>query len=159
MKFTVSGLILCKNVTNALWELRQLLHLFNRVTRDFGLRVADGKKQNKDLIFTLHGEPIKDIKTAFRNACDRASIEDFRFHDLRHTSASQLVLKGGALKDVKEILGHKTMTMTLRCAHLAQEHKRKAVNLLASLHAPKQTGKPTCHKTVTKTKPKARAFS
>lgn len=132
--------------------------IFNRVKRNFGLRVADGKKQNKDFIFTLHGEPIKDIKTAFRLTCDRANIEDFRFHDLRHTFASQLILKGGTLKDVQELLGHKTMTMTLRYAHLTQEHKRKAVNLLASLPAPKQTEKPTCHKTVTKTKPKARAL-
>jgi len=98
-----------------------------------------------------------DVKTAFRAACDNAGVEDFRFHDLRHTFASQLILKGGTLKDVQELLGHKTMTMTLRYAHLTQEHKRKAVNLLASLPAPKQTEKAACHKSVTKEKPKARA--
>jgi integrase len=68
----------------------------------------------------------------------RASIVDFRFHDLRHTFASQLLLKGGTLKDVQEILGHKTMTMTLRYAHLTQEHKRKAVNLLNGLTGTKK---------------------
>ena len=42
-------------------------------------------------------------------------------------------MRGGTLKDVQELLGHKTMTMTLRYAHLIQEHKRKAVNLLNGL--------------------------
>ena len=63
----------------------------------------------------------------------RAGVVDFQFHDLRHTFASQLLLKGGTLKDIQELLGHKTMTMTLRYAHLTQEHKKKAVNLLNDL--------------------------
>jgi len=57
-------------------------------------------------------------------------------------------MKGGTLKDVQELLGHKTMTMTLRYAHLTQEHKRKAVNLLNGLTASKGE-KGLCHKTVT----------
>ena len=69
---------------------------------------------------------------------------DFRFHDLRHTFASQVLMKGGTLKDVQELLGHKTMT--LRYAHLTQEHKKKAVNLLNGLTA---LTKDDCHKTVT----------
>ncbi|UCD31630.1 MAG: tyrosine-type recombinase/integrase [Desulfobacterales bacterium] len=73
-------------------------------------------------------------------------IEDFRFHDLRHTFVSQLLMRGGTLKDVQELLGHKTMTMALRYAHLTQEHKKKAVNLLNGLTAPQNSD---CHKTVT----------
>jgi hypothetical protein len=46
-----------------------------------------------------------------------------------------VLLKGGNLKDVQELLGHKTMTMTLRYAHLTQERKRTAVNLLNGLTA------------------------
>ena len=55
-------------------------------------------------------------------------------------------MRGGSLKELQEVLGHKTMTMTMRYAHLSQEHKKKAVNLLNGLTAP-QNG--NCHKTVT----------
>ena len=74
------------------------------------------------------------MKTAFKSALRRAGIENFRFHDLRHTFASQLIMRGGTLKDIQEILGHKTMAMTIkRYAHLSQEHKKKAVNRLNGL--------------------------
>jgi hypothetical protein len=57
-------------------------------------------------------------------------------------------MRGGSLKDIQELLGHKTMTMTLRYAHLTQKHKKKAVNLLNGLTTSK---KDECHKTVTST--------
>ena len=98
-------------------------------------------------VFTYRGKRVDSVKTAFNAAVKRAGIVDFRFHDLRHTFASQLLMKGGTLKDVQELLGHKTMTMTLRYAHLTQEHKRKAVNLLNGLTASNENG--FCHKTVT----------
>ncbi|MFH1992820.1 MAG: tyrosine-type recombinase/integrase, partial [Pseudomonadota bacterium] len=67
---------------------------------------------------------------------------DLRFNDLMHTFASHLIMKGGSIKDVQENLGHKTMTMTLRYAHLSQEHKKKTVNLLNGLTA---SGNVECH--------------
>jgi integrase len=77
--------------------------------------------------------PYGDIKTAFNGACKRAGIKDFHFHDLRHTFASHLVMAGQDITTVKELLGHKSLTMTLRYAHLAPAHAVKAVELLDSI--------------------------
>ena len=76
------------------------------------------------------GSPYRNITGGFTNALKRARIRDFRFHDLRHTFASLLVMAGIDLKTVQELLGHKTFEMTLRYAHLSQDHKRWAINVL-----------------------------
>jgi integrase len=76
------------------------------------------------------GDPYKEIKRSFSTALRKAEIYGFRFHDLRHTFASQLVMKGVDLTTVKELLGHKSIIMTMRYAHLAPEHKTKAVRVL-----------------------------
>ena len=74
--------------------------------------------------------PLVDIKTAFLKAVREAGIEDFRFHDLRHTFASHLVMNGADLNTVRELLGHKSLKMTLRYAHLSPSHKSKAIALI-----------------------------
>lgn len=106
------------------------------------IRARDQLKS--EYVFTYHGHRVKEIKTAFRAAVRRAGIDDFKFHDLRHTFASQVLIKGGSLKDVQELLGHKSMSMTLRYAHLSHDRKKAAVNLLSGL-----TGKTNSHKMVT----------
>ncbi len=78
------------------------------------------------------GKPYKDVKRSFATACRKAKIKDFKFHDTRHTFASHLVMAGVDLTTVKELLGHKTLTMTLRYAHLAPSHKMRAVDVLDS---------------------------
>jgi integrase len=78
----------------------------------------------------VSGKRYIDVKRSFKTACRRAKINDFRFHDLRHTFASHLVMAGVDIMTVKELLGHKSLSMTLRYAHLAQSHKTKAVQLL-----------------------------
>ncbi len=82
-------------------------------------------------VFTdKNGNPYKTVTCSFSTARHKAGIRDFRFHDLRHTFASHLVMAGVDLTSVKELLGHKTLNMTLRYSHLSQGHKRKAVNTL-----------------------------
>ncbi len=76
------------------------------------------------------GKAYKDVKRSFASACRRAKITNFHFHDTRHTFASHLVMAGIDLTTVKELLGHKHLTMTLRYAHLAPSHKVKAVDIL-----------------------------
>ncbi|MGW8303570.1 MAG: tyrosine-type recombinase/integrase [Desulfobacterales bacterium] len=53
-------------------------------------------------------------------------ITDFRFHGLRNTFVNQVIMRGGDLKDVQELLGHKSISMTLRDSHLSQEHQKKS---------------------------------
>jgi len=77
-----------------------------------------------------NGERYGNIRKAFEGAKKRARIVDFRFHDLRHTFASHLVMAGVDLKTVQELLGHKSFEMTLRYAHLSPEHKKAALDIL-----------------------------
>ncbi|ETW96592.1 MAG: integrase [Candidatus Entotheonella factor] len=76
------------------------------------------------------GQPYRDVKTAFNSAVERAGIQDFTFHDLRHTFASRLVMRGVDLTTVKELMGHKHINMTLRYAHLSPGHKHAAISVL-----------------------------
>lgn len=73
---------------------------------------------------------IQDFKTGFRGACERAGIEKFTPHDMRHTFASWLVISGVNLYEVKDLLGHSTIKLTERYAHLAPENLKAAVNRL-----------------------------
>ena len=77
------------------------------------------------------GRRIGDIKHSFTSACERARIEDFRIHDLRHTCAAWLVQAGAPLDRVRDLLGHTSIATTEIYAHLAPENVREAVNLLA----------------------------
>jgi integrase len=87
-----------------------------------------------DVPYVFHddetGKRYGDIKKGFSGACRRAGIKDFHFHDLRHTFASHLVMAGKDLTTVKDLLGHKTLTMTLRYSHLAPAHKAAAVEVM-----------------------------
>lgn len=76
------------------------------------------------------GKRVLDMKRSFANACKHAGITDFRIHDLRHTCAAWLVTAGVPLAEVRDLLGHKTVQMTERYAHLAPENLRFAVSKL-----------------------------
>ncbi|NQV59374.1 MAG: site-specific integrase [Alphaproteobacteria bacterium] len=68
--------------------------------------------------------PVKpiDIKRSWYTALRRAKLEEFRFHDLRHTAASYLAMNGATLPEIADVLGHKTYDMVKRYAHLSEEH-------------------------------------
>lgn len=120
----------------------------------FTYRKSEDKLKNAEPVRKRKGpapvpESITNVKSSFKSTLKRAGIEDFRFHDLRHTFASHFIMRGGTIKELQEILGHKTIQMTMRYAHLSQEHKKKAVNLLNGLTASKNGD---CHKSVTNLK-------
>ena len=71
-----------------------------------------------------------DCNSSWKALLKRAGISNFRWHDMRHDFASQLVMKGVDLNTVRELLGHADLKMTLRYAHLALENKMKAVEVL-----------------------------
>lgn len=77
------------------------------------------------------GKPFTNIQKGFVAACKRAGITDFRFHDLRHTFASYLVMSGVNLRAVQQLLGHKGISMTIRYSHLSPEHLQEAVTNLS----------------------------
>jgi len=86
-----------------------------------------------EYVFTYARRAIIKVNRAFHGALKRAVIEGFTFRDLRHTFASHSIMRGANLKEVQELPGHKTVTMTLRYSHLAEENKKKAVGLLNGL--------------------------
>ena len=73
------------------------------------------------------------IKTAYDNAVAAAKLDDVNFHPLRHTFASWAVMRGVTLKELQELLGHASLAMTMRYAHLAPERLRSAVTRLEGL--------------------------
>ncbi len=85
------------------------------------------------LIFSSpHGKKIcrQKIRRAFKTACNKVGIADFRWHDLRHDFASQLVQRGVDLFLVQKLLGHKDGRMTQKYAHLKPENLQSAISVL-----------------------------
>jgi integrase len=99
-------------------------------------RKKDGIKEIKsDNVFCrIDGTPIKCFNKAWWRVLEIAGIQDFHFHDLRHTFCSSLLMAGGDLKDAKEMIGHSNISMTDRYSHLSALHKQNRQNLLAEYY-------------------------
>jgi integrase len=90
--------------------------------------------QDTGLVFG--SDNFDSYRTAWETAVRKAKLTGVRFHDLRHTFASWAVQRGASLPEVKDLLGHSSLAMVLRYAHLAPEHLRSAVSRLDNLLAP-----------------------
>lgn len=91
-----------------------------------------GLPANAPLFLNARNIPIADPREWFQNACENVNISGATWHTLRHTFASRLVMAGVDLRTVQELMGHKTQAMTVRYAHLSEEHKTKALELIVS---------------------------
>lgn len=88
--------------------------------------------KDKKYVFVYKGKPVTQCSTrAWRNALERAGIENFRWHDLRHTWASWHVQSGTSLQELCELGGWANMEMVLRYAHLSSNQLRDAVNRIS----------------------------
>jgi integrase len=76
------------------------------------------------------GRPIKDFRGSFTKASDEAGIEDLHFHDLRHTAISWMLAAGVPPRTVADIVGHKTLVMIMRYAHVSDPMKDEATKKL-----------------------------
>jgi integrase len=86
------------------------------------------RRIDTDLVFpTEEGDKPFDLKTPWAHALKRAKIEDFRFHDLRHSCASYLAMSGATLAEIAAVLGHKTLAMVKRYSHLSETHTAEVV--------------------------------
>jgi integrase len=85
-----------------------------------------------EFVFTYNGKPVDRTSTkAWKNALQRAGIENFRWHDLRHTWASWHVQNGTSLQELMEPGGCSSYEMVLRYAHLAGDHLLGAANRIS----------------------------
>jgi integrase len=71
-------------------------------------------------------KPI-DLRAPWLAALKKTDIQDFKFHDLRHSAASYLAMNGASLAEIAEVLGHKTLQMVKRYAHLSEGHTARVV--------------------------------
>ena len=92
------------------------------LNRDAILALRSVQGQHSRWCFTYRGVRMEAIGSAWKRSLRRAGIEDFRFHDLRHTWASWHVMSGTSLQELMELGGWKSYEMVLRYAHLAPEH-------------------------------------
>jgi site-specific recombinase XerD len=74
----------------------------------------------------------RDWRRWLYEAAKKAGVKDFRWHDLRHTFASRLVMGGADIRTVQELLGHKNITMTMKYAHLAPDHRLAAAEKMVA---------------------------
>jgi integrase len=104
----------------------KVLPLTDRVTKE----LTRFRQQDASLIFNSEVNPSKAFcfNKQWKKALAIAEVDNFRFHDLRHTTASYLAMSGASLLEIADVLGHKQISVTQRYAHLCIDHKEKLIN-------------------------------
>ena len=123
----------------------------NEVKNNFLKRKKDKFKKTDLLLPDQNGKRQTKISHAFHRTVDRLGfnngindkIQHVVFHTLRHTFASWLAINGTPLYTIKELMGHKTLAMTERYAHLFPDHKKQAVTDMAEVFRKAQTNEKT----------------
>lgn len=90
----------------------------------------ENRQLTDKLVFPHPGDRTRpwNFEALWRKAKKAAEVEDFRFHDLRHSAASYLAMGGASLAEIAEILGHKTLQMVKRYSHLSTDHVSSVVS-------------------------------
>ena len=137
------------NILNLKWESINFEYNFIEILKQENkgkkvIKLPLSKKFRKELekigikksgyVFHSHrgNKPYTNIDEGFKQACIRAGIENFRFHDLRHTVGTRLVANGADLQTVKQYLAHSDIKTTQRYLHPVDENMRKAIDILDS---------------------------
>ncbi|MDA0780658.1 MAG: site-specific integrase [Rickettsiales bacterium] len=110
---------------------RRTLYLRGRAAEHFKGLYVSLKQPKEGWVFASRnkGQPIE-IDLYWRAAVKQAKLKDFRFHDLRHTAASYLAMNGTSLAAIAELLGHKTLNMVKRYAHLSESHSAEQIEAM-----------------------------
>jgi len=125
-----NGIITVRDTKNHETRYIPMSRIVREALQKHPRRIVDGKVC--PLVFSSpEGNPITDVKKGFAGALQRAGVtRHVRFHDLRHTFASHLVMKGVDLRTVAKLMGHRDIKVTMRYAHLAPDHLQAAVDVL-----------------------------
>ena len=119
------------------------------------LRSVEAYKNGSPYVFLASdGTRLCSPRFWFSAAVEAAGLKDFTWHCLRHTFASRLVMAGVDLRTVQELMGHKTIQMTVRYAHLAPQHRLAAVQRLCDTEAVQKTASDTRTDTGSRVTPK-----
>ncbi len=116
------------------WERKKKKTVFKALNSDMIELLKRIPKGESDSIFLgAYGKPMKssrNIHTPFKRALKKAGISDFHFHDLRHTSATHLVMRGASTNFVQSHLNHANPSMTAKYTHMSEVFQREQINLL-----------------------------
>jgi len=123
---------------SAMQERKRAQHDYAAKQKWTGLNYADQVYVFRD----TGGDPQHNYRRWFNDALTEAKIKDYSWHCNRHTFASRLVMAGVDLRTVAELMGHSSIQMTMRYAHLAPQHNRAAVDRLVPVAESHSATKP-----------------